>query len=71
VCALLLLLNPPIHQTPNIQNNKNKKPTHNNATQAIILKTDTEAAAIRTPHDQLTIAKMSRYGRDGYQEFLR
>jgi hypothetical protein len=51
----LLLLDPTIHQTPNIQNNKDKKPTHNIATQVIILKTDAKAAAIQTTPYQLTI----------------
>ena len=67
----LLLLDPATHQTPNIQNHRGKNPTHNNATQAIILKTDAKAAAIQAPPYQLTIAKMGRYGQDGYQEFSR
>lgn len=67
----LLLLDPATHQTPNIQNHRDKIATHNNATRAIILKTDAKAAAIQTTPYQLTIAKVSRYGRDGYQEFSR
>lgn len=66
-----LLLDPTTHQTPNIQNHRDKIATHNNATQAVILKTDAKAAAIQTTPYQLTIAKVSRYGRDGYQEFSR